>query len=82
MLTQSGPIAQSVEQMAFNHWVEGSSPSRITIILKSGKRNLSAFFVLRFLTLNVKYLQRLFVGLILFRIKVPKQWYDLIRSLR
>src|SRR5512139_888994 len=26
----SGPIAQSVEQMAFNHWVEGSSPSRIT----------------------------------------------------
>ena len=26
-----GPIAQSVEQMAFNHWVEGSSPSRITI---------------------------------------------------
>ena len=27
-----GPIAQSVEQMAFNHWVEGSSPSRITII--------------------------------------------------
>ncbi len=30
-----GPIAQSVEQMAFNHWVEGSSPSRITIIYNS-----------------------------------------------
>lgn len=29
--SKSGPIAQSVEQMAFNHWVEGSSPSRITI---------------------------------------------------
>ena len=28
---KSGPIAQSVEQMAFNHWVPGSSPGRITI---------------------------------------------------
>lgn len=27
-----GPIAQSVEQMAFNHWVPGSSPGRITTI--------------------------------------------------
>ena len=25
-----GPIAQSVEQVAFNHWVAGSSPARIT----------------------------------------------------
>jgi hypothetical protein len=32
---QCGPIAQSVEQMAFNHWVEGSSPSRITINFNS-----------------------------------------------
>ena len=29
-LQPSGPIAQSVEQMAFNHWVPGSSPGRIT----------------------------------------------------
>ncbi len=25
-----GPIAQSVEQLAFNQWVEGSIPSRLT----------------------------------------------------
>ena len=31
IIVACGPIAQSVEQMAFNHWVEGSSPSRITI---------------------------------------------------
>ena len=29
-----GPIAQSVEQVAFNHWVAGSSPARITIITR------------------------------------------------
>ena len=26
-----GPIAQSVEQLAFNQWVAGSSPARLTI---------------------------------------------------
>ena len=30
-ITVCGPIAQSVEQVAFNHWVAGSSPARITI---------------------------------------------------
>ena len=38
MTSPSGPIAQSVEQMAFNHWVPGSSPGRITTYLK--KRHL------------------------------------------
>ena len=45
-LRQCGPIAQSVEQMAFNHWVEGSSPSRITIfesLIDVGKP--ASFFV-------------------------------------
>jgi hypothetical protein len=28
-----GPIAQSVEQLAFNQWVAGSSPARLTIFL-------------------------------------------------
>ena len=27
-----GPIAQSVEQLAFNQWVAGSSPARLTTI--------------------------------------------------
>ncbi len=40
---KSGPIAQSVEQMAFNHWVEGSSPSRITIFIEEKRRNFAAF---------------------------------------
>jgi uncharacterized protein (TIGR03067 family) len=29
-----GPIAQSVEQLAFNQWVAGSSPARLTTFLK------------------------------------------------
>jgi hypothetical protein len=31
---QSGPIAQSVEQLAFNQWVAGSSPARLTTFFK------------------------------------------------
>ena len=30
----SGPIAQSVEQLAFNQWVAGSSPARLTTFAK------------------------------------------------
>jgi hypothetical protein len=34
-----GPIAQSVEQLAFNQWVAGSSPARLTTrINKLGQR--------------------------------------------
>ena len=33
-----GPIAQSVEQLAFNQWVAGSSPARLT----SNSNNLRA----------------------------------------
>ena len=29
-----GPIAQSVEQLAFNQWVAGSSPARLTNKIK------------------------------------------------
>ena len=29
----SGPLAQLVEQLAFNQWVEGSNPSRLTTFL-------------------------------------------------
>ena len=28
-----GPLAQLVEQVTFNHWVAGSNPARLTIIL-------------------------------------------------
>ena len=31
--TLSGPVAQVVEQLTFNQWVEGSNPSGLTIIL-------------------------------------------------
>ena len=30
-----GPIAQSVEQLAFNQWVAGSSPARLTISINN-----------------------------------------------
>ena len=40
-----GPIAQSVEQMAFNHWVPGSSPGRITKIEGSLSGCLCYFLV-------------------------------------
>jgi hypothetical protein len=30
VLSACGPIAQSVEQLAFNQWVAGSSPARLT----------------------------------------------------
>ena len=30
-----GPIAQSVEQLAFNQWVAGSSPARLTIVINN-----------------------------------------------
>ena len=40
-----GPIAQSVEQMAFNHWVPGSSPGRITIFSIKGIFDRCLFFV-------------------------------------
>ena len=33
-LGNSGPIAQSVEQLAFNQWVAGSSPARLTTRLR------------------------------------------------
>ncbi len=29
-----GPIAQSVEQRTFNPWVDGSSPSGPTLVIK------------------------------------------------
>ena len=29
-----GPIAQLVEQLAFNQWVAGSSPARLSILLR------------------------------------------------
>ena len=31
---QFGPIAQLVEQLAFNQWVAGSSPARLTTLFK------------------------------------------------
>ena len=30
-----GPVAQVVEQLTFNQWVEGSNPSGLTIFLRS-----------------------------------------------
>ncbi len=37
-----GPIAQSVEQLAFNQWVAGSSPARLTTIsFRSGSQKTS-----------------------------------------
>src|ERR1043166_9477515 len=33
-LRMYGPIAQLVEQLAFNQWVAGSSPARLTIFTK------------------------------------------------
>jgi hypothetical protein len=30
LISIRGPIAQSVEQLAFNQWVAGSSPARLT----------------------------------------------------
>ena len=32
-----GPIAQSVEQLAFNQWVAGSSPARLTTALSKNR---------------------------------------------
>ena len=41
----SGPIAQSVEQLAFNQWVAGSSPARLTTTIKRiGRVSLIALF--------------------------------------
>ena len=46
-LERNGPIAQLVEQMAFNHWVAGSSPARLTIYFNSlGRRWESPFSIL------------------------------------
>lgn len=46
---RDAPIAQSVEQMTLNHWVQGSSPCGRTITLVSIQRILrrseSAFFI-------------------------------------
>lgn len=57
-LEKCGLIAQSVEQMAFNHWVEGSSPSQITIKFNSLghllKMPFSCFVFL--LSVNIKKL--------------------------
>ncbi len=32
--TQSGPLAQLVEQLTFNQWVAGSNPARLTTEIK------------------------------------------------
>lgn len=41
-----GPIAQSVEQLAFNQWVAGSSPARLKILnLKDVKEPASRLFL-------------------------------------
>src|SRR6185295_18874117 len=55
-----GPIAQSVEQMAFNHWVEGSSPSRITISLETGRLPVRRpfFFVSRYIQEHAHFRSR------------------------
>ncbi len=36
ILCQCGPIAQLVEQLAFNQWVAGSSPARLTTCENKG----------------------------------------------
>jgi hypothetical protein len=55
-LNESGPIAQLVEQMAFNHWVAGSSPARITIIYKEKANRLRfAFCFSNNFTNNLKF---------------------------
>ena len=45
-----GPIAQLVEQLAFNQWVAGSSPARLTNIINNlGQRfdiEVAALFIL------------------------------------
>ena len=41
-----GPIAQSVEQVAFNHWVAGSSPARITNFFGDLRRLVGRLFLL------------------------------------
>jgi hypothetical protein len=39
-LCVSGPIAQSVEQLAFNQWVAGSSPARLTTKINNNRNCL------------------------------------------
>jgi hypothetical protein len=36
-----GPIAQSVEQLAFNQWVAGSSPARLKFPLEQATQEVS-----------------------------------------
>ena len=38
-------VAQLVEQMTLNHWVEGSSPSGVTLKVKQLTNRLAAFFL-------------------------------------
>lgn len=43
---QNDFVAQLVEQLTLNQWVEGSSPSEVTgIIIKQSQLNVAAFFV-------------------------------------
>jgi hypothetical protein len=43
VLSSCGPIAQLVEQLAFNQWVAGSSPARLKTFSKSSPRKTAQF---------------------------------------
>ena len=64
-LRMYGPIAQLVEQLAFNQWVAGSSPARLTTILQKGDgysaltiRPPFSILPFKFLTLFIRALHR------------------------
>ena len=48
-----GPIAQSVEQLAFNQWVAGSSPARLTTNKETAGAEASRFLFSRQVNLFV-----------------------------
>ncbi len=45
-------VAQLVEQMTLNHWVEGSSPSQVTLIKNKTNKNDSVAQLVEQMTLN------------------------------
>ena len=45
-MVRRGPIAQSVEQLAFNQWVAGSSPARLINLIKQLRLPIGVAFLI------------------------------------